>query len=153
MDKLNALAPRTMLLAAAGLLLIDTFFAWQKVSAGPISVSANAWHGFLGVFMGLMVIALIVVVGAGVAKVALPAGVPWGLITLALGALIAIFAVLKNLVDDYSAWGSYLGIVFAVGVALGAWRVFGESGESLPSSLESMTQRATDQPAEPSPGE
>jgi hypothetical protein len=64
--------------------------------------------------------------------VALPINVPDGLLTLALGVLTVLFAVLKNLADDYSAWASYVGIVLAAVVAAGAWLVFQESGEPLP---------------------
>jgi hypothetical protein len=40
--------------------------------------------------------------------------------------------LLKNLVDDYSAWASYVGVVLAAAIAYGAWLVFQESGEKLP---------------------
>jgi hypothetical protein len=32
-----------------------------------------------------------------------------------------VLALLKNLVDDYSAWPSYVGVVLAAGVAVGGW--------------------------------
>jgi hypothetical protein len=40
---------------------------------------------------------------------------------MALAVLVLVFAVLKNLVDDYSAWASYVGIVLAAVVTFGAW--------------------------------
>jgi hypothetical protein len=60
MPDLKTLSTGTKIVLAAGLLLlIDTFFAWQEVSASiggveVASASANAWHGFWGVVMGLM---------------------------------------------------------------------------------------------------
>jgi hypothetical protein len=120
---------RQLVLGAGVLLLIDTFLPWQAVSI----FSANAWHGFWGVLLGLMTIALVAWVAARAFGVALPENVPDGLVTLALGALILVFAVIKNLADDYSAWGSYVGIVLAAAVAYGAWLTFQLSGESLPS--------------------
>jgi hypothetical protein len=36
------------------------------------------------------------------------------------------------LTDSYSAWASYVGMVLAAGVAVGAWLSFQESGEPLP---------------------
>jgi hypothetical protein len=120
---------RQLILGAGVLLLIDTFLPWQSVSI----ISVNAWHGFWGVLLGLMTIALLAWVAARAFGVALPDNVPDGLVTLALGVLILVFAIIKNLADDYSAWGSYVGVVLAAGVAIGAWLTFQLSGESLPS--------------------
>lgn len=123
---------RQLVLGGGVLLLIDTFLPWQKISIGPFSNSWTAWHGFWGVLLGLMTIALVVWVAARVFGVELPVKIPDGVTTLALGGLILLFAVIKNIADDYSAWGSYLGIVLAAGVAYGAWLTFQSSGESLP---------------------
>jgi hypothetical protein len=132
MEQLKGLSlGRKLILGAGALLFIDTFLPWQ--SLGPFSV--NAWHGFWGVLLCLMTLALVLWVGARAFGLALPANVPDGLVTLALGALILLFALLKNLIDDFSAWGSYVGIVLAAGVAIGAWLAFQESGESLPSRV------------------
>lgn len=129
MDQLKGLPlGRKLLLGAGALLFIDTFFGWQSVSI----FSANAWHGFWGVMLGLMTIALVLWVGARAFGVALPANVPDGRVTLALGGLIVLFAVIKTLSDSYSAWPSYVGIVLGAGVAYGAWLTFDASGESLP---------------------
>ena len=138
MDQLKGLPlGRKLILGAGALLLIDTFLAWQSVSIGvpgvaTVSASQNAWHGFWGVLLGLMTIVLLLWVGARAFGVALPAAVPDGLATLALGGLIALFAILKTLTESYSAWPSYVGIILGVGVAVGAWLTFQESGESLP---------------------
>ena len=138
MEQLKGLSlGRKLILGAGVLLVIDTFLAWQSVSIGVpgvavVSASQNAWHGFWGVLLGLMTIALLLWVGAKAFGVALPASVPDGLATLALGGLIALFALLKALTESYSAWPSYVGIILGVGVAVGAWLTFQESGESLP---------------------
>ena len=121
MDRLQGLPlGRKLILGAGALLFVDTFFGWQSVSI----FSANAWHGFWGVMLGLMTIALVLWVGAGAFGVALPANVPDVRVTLALGGLIVLFAVIKTLSDSYSAWPSYVGIVLAAGVAYGAWLTF-----------------------------
>ena len=65
--------------------------------------------------------------------VEIPGNVPEGLVTLALGALILLFAVIKALSDNYVHWPAYLGIVLAGVLAYGAWLVFQDSGESFPS--------------------
>jgi hypothetical protein len=124
---------RQLVLGAGVLLLIDTFLPWQKVSILGFSNSWTAWHGFWGVLLGLMTIALVAWVAARAFGVALPDNVPDGLVTLVLGVLILVFAVAKNLDDSYSAWGSYVGVVLAAAVAIGAWLTFQLSGESLPS--------------------
>lgn len=138
MDQFNALPLGRKLIIGAGLLLfIDMFFPWQKIDvkvAGIVSVSAtaNGWHGFWGYVTGLATIAIVVWVGARALGVKIPLELADGLTTLGLGAAILVCAVLKNLVDDYSAWASYLGIVLAAAVAYGAWLTFQESGEKLP---------------------
>ncbi len=128
MPDLQALSRSTQIILGAGLLLlIDTFLAWQKVSVevGGVeiaSASVNAWHGFWGVVMGLALIALLVWVGLRVANVDLNLNVPDRTVTAGLAGVVLLFAVLKNLIDDYSAWASYVGIVLAGAVAFGAWQ-------------------------------
>jgi hypothetical protein len=97
------------------------------------------------VLLGLLTIAIVLWVAARAFGVALPANIPDGLATLALGALIVLFAVLKTLTDSYSAWASYVGIVLAALVAAGAWLAFQESGESIP-RVATATPRATAPP-------
>ena len=138
MEQLKGLSlGRKLILGAGVLLFIDTFFAWQKASVSVsgvtiVSATQNAWHGFWGVMLGLLTIALLLWVGARAFGVALPANIPDGLATLALGGLIVLFALLKTVTESYSHWPSYVGIVLGAGVAAGAWLAFQESGESLP---------------------
>lgn len=128
MPDLRSLSNGTKLvLGAAILLLIDSFFNWQEVSVevGGVEVASagqNAWNGFWGVVMCLGTIAMIGWVGVQVMNVKLPElPVPARMITLGLGALIFAFALIKNLADDYSTFWSYVGIVLAAAVAVGAW--------------------------------
>jgi hypothetical protein len=138
MEQLKALSrARQIVLGAGVLLLVVTFFPWQSWSAESFGVSAgwsvNAWHGFWGVLLGLLTIAIVAWTLARAFGIELPANIPDGITTLALGGAILVCAVLKNLTDDYSAWGSYVGVVLAALVAVGAWMNFQESGEELPS--------------------
>ena len=124
MPNLSEISNGTKLVLAAGvLLLIDTFLAWQKIEIGPFSVSRNAWHGFWGIIMVLALILLLAWVVIQVLNVKLNFELPiteaW--LTLGLGVIVFAFALLKNLIDDYSAWASYLGVVLAALVAIGAW--------------------------------
>jgi len=83
--------------------------------------------------MCLMVIAIVLWTAARAFNVALPAQVPDGLATLALGVLIPIFALLKAITDDYVHWPAWIGVILGAVIAYGAWLVFSASGEKLPS--------------------
>ena len=132
MPNLSTLSRGTQLLVGAGvLLLIDMFLDWQSVDVGPFSAGENAWSGFWGVIMGLALLVLLAWVIARVFDVQLPAELPEGGIILGLGVLIFVFALLKNLIDDYSTLWSYIGVLLAAGVAYGAWLRNQETGESL----------------------
>jgi hypothetical protein len=139
MDQIQTLSTgRKLLLGAGALLFVFTFFAWQKIDiefggVTAVSAKANAWHGFWGVFMGILLIVLVVWVAAHTFGVAVPGGLPVGLTTAVLGVLVFVFALLKNLTDDYSAWASYVGLVLAALVAVGSVKTFQESGEAMPS--------------------
>jgi hypothetical protein len=134
MDKIAALSlGRKLVLGAGVLLFIDMFLHWQSVDLGGFgTASANGWHGFWGVVLGLMTIAIVGWVAARAFGVDLPANVPDGTVTLTVGVLIFLFALIKNLADDYSAWASYVGIVLGAVVAYGGWLIYKDSGETLP---------------------
>jgi hypothetical protein len=144
MDKLTSLhRSRQLILGAGVLLLIFTFFSWQSVEFAGVEVaSRNAWHGFWGVLLGLATIAILLWVGLRAADVAMPESLPDGLVTAALGLVVFLCALLKNLTDDYSAWASYVGLILAALVAVGAFMAFQESGESLP-QMPTRTAAAT----------
>jgi hypothetical protein len=134
MDQLKALPiGRQLILGAGVLLFIDTLLHWQEVSIGPISAGRNAWHGFWGVLMCLMVIAIVLWTAARAFNVSLPAQVPDGLATLALGVLIPVFAFIKAVSDSYPHWPAWIGVILGVVIAYGGWQVFAASGEKLPS--------------------
>jgi len=139
---------RKLILGAGLLLFIDTFFNWQSISTPLGSFGQNGWHGFWGVLIGLMTLAILALVAGRVFGVAIPPTVPDGLVTLALGGLIVLFAVIKALSDSYTAWPAYVGIVLAAGVAFGAWLNFQDSGEALP-NFSAMGASATAAPAAP----
>jgi hypothetical protein len=133
MDKISELSRGTQVwLASSVLLLIDMFFKWQKVSfdLGVVSgsVGRSGWHGFWGVVLGLLTIAAIAWAVVRIVQPDVVAAVPAGTAALGVGALILLFSVLKNLIDDYSAWPAYVGVVLAAGVAAGGWLIAQESG-------------------------
>ena len=147
MEQLQNLSlARRIILGGAILLLIDTFLDWQQVSGdtplGHITVGQNAWHGFWGVVLALMTIALILWVLARMFSVQLPEGVPEALIALALAGLILLFAIIKVISDEAVHWPAYVGIVLAAAILYGAWLNFQESGEALPGRFRTMTAGA-----------
>ena len=152
MPNLSALSRGTQVLAAAGLLLlIDMFLPWQdfgEAVGGDIAESLgvdatwNAWHGFWGVIMGLMVIALLAWVIARIMDVRLPVEVPDGPVTVALGGLILLFALIKNLADDYSTIWSYIGVLLAAAVAYGAWLRYQEAGGTMDALKAAIPRQA-----------
>jgi hypothetical protein len=145
MDRFNALGRGMQIMLVAGvLLLIDTFLAWQKVTVTILGVeassSANAWHGFWGVVMGLLVIVMVAWLIARLAAVDLPLPVSSAMVSATIAVIIFLFALIKNLADDYSTFWSYLGVILAALIAVGAWLQVQESGgiETLKAEATSM---------------
>jgi hypothetical protein len=161
MDRFNKLSRgMQIMLVGSVLLLISTFFNWQEVSIEFLGTSASsgvsAWHGFLGVVMGLLTIVLIAWLIARLAAVDIP--VPASLTGAVLAFLIFACALIKNLHDDYSTFWSYLGVGLAALVAVGAWLQIQEAGgvDNLKSEIPSMpssgtTTTASAPPAAPEP--
>src|SRR6185437_15373289 len=108
---------RQLILGAGVLLFIDTLLHWQEVEIGPISAGRNAWHGFWGFFMCLMVIAIVAWTAARAFNVTLPEQVPDGLVTLALGVLIPVFALIKAISDSYVHWPAWVGVILGAVIA------------------------------------
>ena len=145
MERLKALGRGTQLMFIASvLLIIDSFFHWQEVdfdlgAQGSGSAGVSAWDNFLGIVMGLLTIVLIARIAARLAAVDVPIPLSFATTSFVLGVLIAVFAVLKNLTDDYSTFWSYVGVGLAVIIAVGAWMEVQEAGgvEHLKSQMPS----------------
>ena len=146
MDRLKALGRGTQLMFIASvLLLIISFFNWQEVSfdLGPLgsgSAGVSAWDDLGGIIMGILTIVLIARIVARMAAVDVPIPVSFAMTSVVLGVLIFIIALLKNLTDDYSTWASYVGVVLAFLVAVGAWLEVQDAGgmESLKTEASSF---------------
>jgi len=134
MDRLKALGRGTQLMFIASvLLLIISFFNWQEVDfdLGPLgsgSAGVSAWDDIGGIIMGILTIVLIARIVARMAAVDVPIPLSFATTSFVLGVLIAVLAVLKNLTDNYSTWASYVGVVLAILVAVGAWLEVQEAG-------------------------
>jgi hypothetical protein len=145
MDRFNALGRGAQLmLVGSVLLLITTFFHWQEIDLEVLGVSASpgvsAWDDLGGIVMGLLTIVLLAWLVARLAAVEIPIPVSAAMTGGVLAFLIFIFALIKNLTDDYSTFWSYLGLAFAALIAVGAWLQIQESGgiENLKSEIPSM---------------
>jgi hypothetical protein len=159
MDRFNALGRGMQIMLVAGvLLLIDTFLAWQKVTVSILGVEAasakaSGWHGFWGVLMGLLTILLVAWLVARLAAVDIPLPVSTAMVSAALAGLILLFALIKNLADDYSTFWAYLGVVLAALIAVGAWLQVQEAGgmDTLKSEATSMRTAPAATPAAATP--
>ena len=159
MERFNALGRGTqIMLISSVLLLIISFFNWQEVDfdLGPLgegSAGVSAWDNFLGILMGILTVVLIARIVAKLADVDIPVPVSYAMTAAVLGFLIFALALLKNLTDDYSTFWSYLGVVLAALIAVGAWLEIQAAGgvDSLKSEASSYKsgESTTAAPAAP----
>ena len=112
-------------------LLLSTFFAWGKFSAGPLSISISGWDtgalGKLVFFTSLIAVILVVVDHMKVDLSQMPVTHSLA-IAIATGAGL-LFVILRFLFmpDGLSrAWGLYLAIIAAAVAAYGAWQMMQE---------------------------
>jgi hypothetical protein len=108
------------------LIFIDTLLPWQAVTVGKLTYSRNAWHGFWGLILGLMSLAFLVNVAFQVGIFEFRFRLPYRLVSIVLAPAMLVFAAIKTINDDNSAWASYSGIALAgalVVVALLSWKV------------------------------
>jgi hypothetical protein len=159
MDRLSALSRGAQIMLVAGVLLfISLFLPWQDFDIGGIAeefgidASFSAWHGFWGWMLGLLTIILLAWLVVRIAAVDIPLPVSSAMLAGLLGTLILFFAVIKNLVDDESTIWSYIGVLLAIGVAVGAWMQIQEAGGIDTLKTEASTMRPpTSGSSEPPP--
>lgn len=125
--------PRKIALAAAVVLLIDSFLPWYHISIGVIgSVNASGWHG-VGVVAWLLTIVLLALEGSRIAGMLPLDDARAELATLAAAAGVVLFGliyVIVRLSDGYLGFGFYIGLVALVVLAVGAFGMF-RSGDAM----------------------
>jgi hypothetical protein len=131
LDTVKALStPRKIFLAAAVLLLIDTFLPWYHASIGPISASLSGWHQ-LGTVAWVLLLALLIWEAARVTNMApVSAGkadLYSSLLALAVVAVGAVFCI-QRLADGSLGVGFWLGVVLLIALGVTAYRAFQASG-------------------------
>ncbi len=135
MERLNALGRGTqIMLVSSVLLLIISFFNWQEVEfdLGPLgegSAGVSAWDDLGGILMGILTIVLIARIATRLADVDIPIPLSFATTSFVLGVPHRRARdLIKNLTDDYSTWASYVGVVLAILIAVGAWLEMQEVG-------------------------
>ena len=126
MKRLVALSTGTKLMFASSILLFfDLFLTWQKVPQEyggkfNFTTSLDAWDGW-GLFLALATLALLTLLTLRETNVDLSPDVPWSRVVLGLSVAMLVLTVLKNVLDAYSAWASYVGVVLAAVCVVGAY--------------------------------
>lgn len=128
---------RSTWLAGGGsvVLLLSTFFAWGKFSAGPLSISISGWDtgslGKLVFFSSLIAILLVVVDHMNVDVSQMPIRISLALAIVAGAGLVFVILRFLFMPDGLSrAWGLYLAIIAAAVAAYGAWQKLQEDEAS-----------------------
>jgi uncharacterized membrane protein YobD (UPF0266 family) len=129
-----------LVLASGGLLFCNLFFTWQKIeidfgTAGTAEMSLDGWD-FWGLLIGLLTLALIsLTVLVHVSNVELPSEVPWDHLALGVGLVVFLLTLVKNLTDAGSTLPSYVGVVLAAFVVVGAYLSWARAASRQPSPL------------------
>jgi hypothetical protein len=161
LERFNALSRGSQIMFVAGLLLlVDTFLPWQdfdiEVEEGltiDTGFSWNAWHGFWGILLGLLTVALVAWLVARLAGVDLRLPVSDAMLGAVIAGTILVFAFIKVLADDYTALWAYIGLVLAAIIAIGAWMNVQAAGgvDSLRSEASGMKGAAATSTAATTP--
>jgi hypothetical protein len=132
------------MLVGALLLFIDLFLPWQDFGGGiadelGIDATFSGWRGFAGVVLGLLTVVLLAWIIVRLASVNIPLPVSTAMTAALIGTLIVIFAVIKILTilgDESTIW-SWIGLVLAIVIAVGAFQTVQEAGgvETLKSEI------------------
>lgn len=144
MERMKALSRGSKVtLGASVLLLASLFFTWQNlvVDFGPAGTAVTHLDGWdvWGLLIGLTSLTLVaLVVLRALPDIELPPNLPWSRVTLALGGLAFVLAVVKNLTDRDSAWASYGAVAIAGLVTVGTYLMW---AETRPARTPAMRRR------------
>ena len=152
MDRMNDLTTGAKIVLGATIaFLIVSFFSWfhytgpgkDELEAIGADTGITMWHG-VGWVAGLLAIVLLVWQAVRLANIELEIGVTPSMITAALSLLVLIFAVIRWLDKpggDFvgRTFWSWLGLLFAIVMVVGAWLNMQAAGESLGSIRDQIS--------------
>ncbi|HEY9458294.1 MAG TPA: hypothetical protein VIQ56_10365, partial [Gaiella sp.] len=152
MDRMNDLTTGAKIVLGATIaFLIVSFFSWfhytgpgkDELDAIGADTGITMWHG-VGWIAGLLAIVLLVWQAVRLANIELEIGVTPSMITAALSLLVLIFAVIRWLDKpggDFvgRTFWSWLGLLFAIVMVVGAWLNMQAAGESLTSIRDQIS--------------
>lgn len=129
-----------VLLAAGGLLLVALFLTWQAVPVafGPnstVTQNLDGWD-FWGLVIALATLAVVSLAVAREQDDGLAFDPRVARVVLVLGCLVLALTVVKNVRDSDSTWQSYLGILVAAAVAVGAYLDFSHEREPKATAVD-----------------
>jgi hypothetical protein len=161
MERFNALGRGAQIMLVSGVLLfISLFLPWQDFDVGGVAeelgvdASFSGWRG-IGAILGILTIILLAWLIVRIASVNIPLPVSTAMTAALIGALILIFAIIKILTilgDETTIW-AWVGLILAIGVAVGSFQVVQEAGgvETLKSEMPSMGSESSTAPAASAP--
>lgn len=144
MDRMNDLTTGAKIVLGATIaFLIVSFFSWfhytgpgkDELEAIGADTGITMWHG-VGWIAGLLAIVLLVWQAIRLANIEFELGVTPSMITAALSVLVLIFALIRWLDKpggDFvgRTFWSWLGLLFAIVMVVGAWLNMQAAGDSL----------------------
>ena len=144
MDRMNDLTTGAKIVLGATIaFLIVSFFSWfhytgpgkDELEAIGADTGITMWHG-VGWIAGLLAIVLLVWQAIRLANIEFELGVTPSMITAALSVLVLIFALIRWLDKpggDFvgRTFWSWLGLLFAIVMVVGAWLNMQAAGEGL----------------------
>jgi hypothetical protein len=142
---------RQLLLVSSVLLLIDSFFKWQKACFGDICAGVSGWHGFWGVVMGLLTIVLIAwLIVAAMNLVDAKVGVDHHVLEAAIAGLLTLVVIIKFLTaNELRAWPSWVGLILGLLIGVGAYLRFSEGPTDVRAHNPATTGAAPPPPPPP----
>jgi peptidoglycan/LPS O-acetylase OafA/YrhL len=134
-----------LLLGAGGLLLVGLFLTWQAVPVkfGPkatVTQSLDGWDAW-GLLIALLTLSVVALAVAREHDDDLAFDPRVARTVLVLGCLVLAATVVKSFRDSDSTWASYLGIVLAALVAVGAYLDFAHEREPSATALDDWRPR------------
>jgi hypothetical protein len=115
-----------VVLAGAGLLFFSLFLTWQNLQvvykgSGTAPQPLDGWD-LWGLFIGFLLVGLVgLVLVAKTSDLELLPDVNWELVILVVTGVVFALVLVKNLTDRNSAWVSYLAVVLAGAIVVGAF--------------------------------